>query len=33
MSLSDPTSTLMFAEAAEAADVVARQFSRNHATL
>ncbi|MFB3130421.1 MAG: iron dicitrate transport regulator FecR, partial [Lysobacteraceae bacterium] len=33
MSLSDPTSTLMFAEAAEAADVVARQFSRNHATM
>ena len=33
MSLSDPTATLMFAEAAEAADVVARQFSRNHATL
>ena len=33
MSLSDPTATLMFAEAAEAADVVARQFSRNHATM
>lgn len=33
MSLSDPTATLMFAEAAEAADVVARQFARNHATM
>ena len=33
MTLPEPTATLMFREAAEAADVIERQFDRNHAVM
>lgn len=33
MPLPEPTATLMFREAAEAAEVIARQFDRNHAAM
>ncbi len=33
MPLPEPTDTLMFREAAEAAEVIARQFDRNHAVM